>query len=163
MSNVPTARFAIARLYIPSVTTFLFKRQAAELKNSRVLSIRRYGDAGPGLKGSLMTASFQLESQEFMALNRGPSFKFAQGISLFVNCETQAEVDELWEKLFEGGQQAACGWLTDRFGVSWQIVPAVLFRMLDDKDPARSQRVMRAMLQMKKLDIEKLKQAYEGK
>ncbi len=154
------------------ITTFLtFNDRAAEavefyvsvFKNSRILSTRRYGDAGPGPKGSFMTASFELEGQEFMALNGGPSFKFAQGISLFFNCETQAEVDELWERLSEGGQQIACGWLTDRFGVSWQIVPAALGRMLDDKDPARSQRVMRAMLQMKKLDVEKLKQAYEGK
>ncbi len=154
------------------ITTFLsFNDQAEEavrfytsvFKNSRILSTRRYGDAGPGPKGSLMTASFELEGQEFMALNGGPSFKFAQGISLFVSCETQAEVDELWEKLSEGGQKIACGWLTDRFGVSWQIVPSVLGRMLDDKDPARSQRAMRAMLQMKKLDIDKLKQAYEGK
>jgi predicted 3-demethylubiquinone-9 3-methyltransferase (glyoxalase superfamily) len=157
---------------LQKITTFLtFNDQAEEavnfyvsvFKNSRILSTRRYGDAGPGPKGSLMTAAFQLEGQEFMALNGGPSFKFSQGISLFVNCETQAEVDELWEKLSEGGQQVACGWLTDRFGVSWQIVPSALGRMLDDKDPARSQRVMRAMLQMKKLDIEKLKQAYEGK
>lgn len=154
------------------ITTFLtFNDQGEEavrfyvsvFKNSRILSTRRYGDAGPGPKGSFMTAAFELEGQEFMALNGGPSFKFAQGISLFVNCETQAEVDELWEKLSEGGQQVACGWLTDRFGVSWQIVPSALGRMLDDKDPARSQRVMRAMLQMKKLDIEKLTQAYEGK
>jgi predicted 3-demethylubiquinone-9 3-methyltransferase (glyoxalase superfamily) len=157
---------------LQKITTFLTFNDRAEeavqfyvsiFKNSRILSTRRYGDAGPGPKGSFMTASFELEGQEFMALNGGPSFNFAHGISLFVNCETQAEVDELWEKLSEGGEQIACGWLTDKFGVSWQIVPTALWRMLDDKDPARSQRAMRAMLQMKKLNVEKLKQAYEGK
>jgi predicted 3-demethylubiquinone-9 3-methyltransferase (glyoxalase superfamily) len=154
------------------ITTFLTFNDRAEeavnfytsvFKNSKILSTSRYGDLGPGPKGSLMTATFQLAGQEFMALNGGPSFKFAQGISLFVNCETQAEIDELWEKLSEGGEKVACGWLTDKFGVSWQIVPSVLGRLLNDKDPERSKRVMQAMLQMKKLDIQKLKQAYEGK
>jgi predicted 3-demethylubiquinone-9 3-methyltransferase (glyoxalase superfamily) len=154
------------------ITTFLtFDSQAEDavnfytsiFKGSKILSKSYYGEAGPGPKGSLMTASFQLAGQQFMALNGGPSFKFSQGISLFVNCETQAEIDQLWEKLSEGGQKVACGWLTDKFGVSWQIVPSILGKLLNDKDAEKSKRVMNAMLQMKKLDIQKLKQAYEGK
>jgi predicted 3-demethylubiquinone-9 3-methyltransferase (glyoxalase superfamily) len=153
------------------ITTFLtFKDRAEEavrfytsiFKSSKILTQNRYGDAGPGPKGSLMSASFQLEGQEFVALNGGPSFTFSQGISLLVSCETQEEIDGLWEKLSEGGQPGPCGWLTDKFGVSWQIVPPLLGQMLGDKDPARSARVMKAMMQMKKLDIRKLKQAYEG-
>jgi predicted 3-demethylubiquinone-9 3-methyltransferase (glyoxalase superfamily) len=108
-----------------------------------------------------MTASFELEGQEFIALNGGPSFTFSIGISLFVGCETQAEVDELWEKLAKGGEEQPCGWLKDKFGVSWQIVPAVLGRMLNDKDPKKSKRVIEAMLKMSKLDIGALKRAYE--
>ena len=108
-----------------------------------------------------MSATFQLHGQEFIALNGGPSFSFAQGISLFVNCETQEEIDELWEKLSEGGEKGPCGWLTDKFGVSWQIVPGALGEMLGDPDPEKSGRVMKAMLQMSKLDIAGLKQAYE--
>jgi len=113
------------------------------------------------VKGSLMTANFELEGQEFVALNGGPSFKFSQGISLFVGCDTQQEVDTFWEKLSEGGSKGPCGWLTDRFGVSWQIVPRVLGEMLASKDRAKADRAMKAMLQMSKLDIAKLKQAYE--
>ncbi|MGH7568332.1 MAG: VOC family protein [Gemmatimonadales bacterium] len=152
------------------ITTFLTFNDQAEaavklytsvFKNSEIVSTSRYGDAGPGPKGSLMSATFQLEGQQFMALNGGPSFRFAQGISLFVNCETQDEIDELWEKLSEGGETVACGWLRDRFGVSWQIVPSVLGKMLGDKDAEKAKRVMQAMLQMKKLDISGLKQAYE--
>jgi predicted 3-demethylubiquinone-9 3-methyltransferase (glyoxalase superfamily) len=110
-----------------------------------------------------MSVTFQLAGQDFYALNGGPSFKFAQGISLFVNCETQAEVDELWEKLSRGGAKQQCGWLTDKFGVSWQIVPSVLGRYLGDKDAAKAKRVMQAMLQMTKLDIKGLQDAYEGR
>ncbi len=152
------------------ITTFLtFNDQAEEavklytsvFKNSKILSTTRYGDAGPGVKGSLMTANFELEGQEFVALNGGPSFKFSQGISLFVGCDTQQEVDTFWEKLSEGGSKGPCGWLTDRFGVSWQIVPRVLGEMLASKDRAKADRAMKAMLQMSKLDIAKLKQAYE--
>ena len=110
-----------------------------------------------------MTGTFRLAGQEFMALNGGASFRFAQGISLFVNCETQAEIDELWERLSEGGQKLPCGWLTDKFGVSWQVVPSILGQLLNDKDAEKSKRVMNAMLQMKKLDIQKLKQASEGR
>ncbi len=152
------------------ITTFLtFDNQAEDavnfytsiFKDSKILSTTRYGEAGPGPKGSLMTATFQLAGQQFMALNGGPSFRFSQGISLFVNCETQEEIDELWEKLSEDGQKGPCGWLTDKFGVSWQVVPSILGELLHDKDAEKSKRVMNAMLQMKKLDIRKLKEAHD--
>jgi predicted 3-demethylubiquinone-9 3-methyltransferase (glyoxalase superfamily) len=151
------------------ITTFLtFDDQAEEavnfyatvFPNSRITSTRRYGDAGPGPKGSLMTATFELAGQEFMALNGGPSFEFAQGISLFVDCDTQDEVDELWEKLTEGGEPGPCGWLTDRFGVSWQIIPRRLGELLNDEDPEKARRAMEAMLQMSKIDVEGLERAY---
>jgi len=109
----------------------------------------------------VMSATFQLDGQEFFALNGGPQFTFTEAISFFVNCETQEEVDELWEKLSEGGRKNSCGWLKDKFGLSWQIIPTVLGQMLGDKDPAKSQRVMQAMLQMTKIDINGLKRAYE--
>ncbi|HEY3193941.1 MAG TPA: VOC family protein, partial [Candidatus Dormibacteraeota bacterium] len=131
-------------------------------KNSKILELVRYGDAGPGPKGTVMAGTFQLEGQEFMALNGGPHFKFTEAISLFVNCETQEEVDDLWKKLTAGGgAPSQCGWLKDKFGLSWQIVPSVLLKMLADKDPVKSKRVMEAMLQMSKIDISRLKQAYE--
>jgi len=130
-------------------------------KHSKVVSVTRYGEAGPGPKGTVMMATFQLEGQDFYALNGGPQLSFSPAISLFVNCETQEEVDELWEKLSEGGQTDRCGWLRDKFGLSWQIVPAVLGKIMQDKDPKKSQRVMNAVLQMGKLDIARLKQAYE--
>ncbi len=132
-------------------------------KNSKIVSMNRYGDAGPGPKGQVMTATFQLEGQQFMALNGGPHFKFTEAISLFVDCQNQQEVDELWEKLSGGGQILQCGWLKDKFGVSWQIIPSALGELLGDKDPVKSKRVMEAMLQMKKIDVEGLKRAYEGK
>jgi predicted 3-demethylubiquinone-9 3-methyltransferase (glyoxalase superfamily) len=130
-------------------------------KNSKIGKVSRYGDAGPGAKGSVMTAQFQLEGQDFYALNGGPSFNFTPAISLFVNCETQDEVDTLWTKLSAGGSTNQCGWLQDRYGVSWQIIPTALGKMLQDQDPAKSQRVMKAMLQMTKIDIHRLTQAYE--
>jgi predicted 3-demethylubiquinone-9 3-methyltransferase (glyoxalase superfamily) len=154
------------------ITTFLtFNDQAEEaaklytslFKNSKIVSTTRYGEGGPGPKGSVMSVTFQLAGQGFFALNGGPSFKFAEGISLFVNCETQAEVDELWEKLSRGGKKLQCGWLTDKFGVSWQIVPSVLGKYLGDRDAAKAKRVMQAMLQMTKLDIKGLEDAYEGR
>src|SRR5437588_6280186 len=111
-------------------------------KNSRVVSVTRYGDAGPGVKGTVMSCTFQLEGQEFIALNGGPQFKFTEAISLFVNCETQEEVDELWEKLAAGGEKQRCGWLKDKFGLSWQIIPSILGALLHDKDPKKSKRVM---------------------
>ena len=131
-------------------------------RNSKVLSVTRYGAAGPGPKGSVMSAVFQLEGQEFYALNGGPQFKFSPAISMFVNCETQQEVDELWEKLSAGGKTNRCGWLDDKFGLTWQIIPATLGRLLQDKDAAKANRVMKAMMQMDKIDIVRLQQAYEG-
>jgi len=152
------------------ITTFLtYDSQAEEavnlyvsiFKNSKILSVSRYGEGGPGPKGSLMSATFLLEGQEFIALNGGPHFTFTDGISLFVHCETQAEVDELWEKLSEGGEQGPCGWLKDKFGVSWQIIPTALGQMLQDPDPQKANNVMQAMLQMTKIDIAALRRAYE--
>jgi predicted 3-demethylubiquinone-9 3-methyltransferase (glyoxalase superfamily) len=130
-------------------------------KNSKVVSITRYGEAGPGPKGTVMTAKFELEGQEFVALNGGPQFKFTEAISFVVNCKTQEEVDEFWEKLSEGGDKSRCGWLKDKYGLSWQVVPMVLEEMLEDKDAAKSQRVMHAMMEMDKIDMAGLKRAYE--
>jgi len=132
-------------------------------KNSKILGIARYGDAGPGPKGSVMTINFQLDGQEFIALNGGPHFTFNESISFSVDCETQEEVDELWEKLSEGGQKSRCGWLKDKYGLSWQVNPTILGQMLSDEDPEKAKRVMEAMLQMDKIDIKTLKKAYEGK
>ena len=130
-------------------------------RNSKVGRVTRYGEAGPGPKGTVMSATFQIEGQEFMALNGGPQFTFSPAISFFVHCETQEEVDELWEKLSEGGEKHRCGWLKDKYGLSWQIIPNALGQMLGDRDPEKSKRVMQAMLQMDKIDIQGLKQAYE--
>jgi predicted 3-demethylubiquinone-9 3-methyltransferase (glyoxalase superfamily) len=132
-------------------------------KNSKKGTIRRYGEAGPGPKGSVMSAEFVLDGVEFIALNGGPHFQFTPAISMFVNCETQEEVDELWEKLSAGGSQQPCGWLQDKFGLSWQIIPRTLGELLSDPDPVKSQRVMKAMLQMKKIDVAGLKRAYEAR
>jgi predicted 3-demethylubiquinone-9 3-methyltransferase (glyoxalase superfamily) len=152
------------------ITPFLwFDDQAEEamnfyvsiFKNSKVGSITRYGEAGPGPKGTVMSATFKLDGQEFFALNGGPLFKFTPAISFFVNCETQQEVDELWDRLSAGGRKDRCGWLQDKYGLSWQIIPSVLGKLLQDKDAKKSQRVMQAMLQMEKIDIKKLEQAYE--
>ncbi|HXA83482.1 MAG TPA: VOC family protein [Candidatus Dormibacteraeota bacterium] len=130
-------------------------------KNAKVVSVARYGDAGPGPKGSVMTMAFQLEGQNFVALNGGPQYKFTPAISFVVSSETQEEVDELWEKLSAGGRKDRCAWLTDKYGVSWQIVPTILSKLLQDKDPEKAKRVMQAMLQMDKIDINRLKQAYD--
>ena len=130
-------------------------------KNSKILGMTRYGDAGPGPKGSVMTVNFQLDGQEFVALNGGPQYSFTPAISFVIKCETQQEVDDLWQKLSEGGRTDRCGWLQDRFGLSWQIVPSILPTLLQDKDAAKSSRVMKAMLQMDKIDIESLKRAYD--
>ena len=146
---------------------FWFDNQAEEsanfyigiFKNSRINNISRYGEAGPGHKGSVMTVSFELEGQEFTALNGGPQFKFTEAISFYVKCKSQDEVDYFWERLTEGGEEQPCGWLKDRFGVSWQIVPTVLVDMLDDPDPEKSKRVTEAMLKMKKIDIKVLEEA----
>ncbi len=153
------------------ITPFLwFDGQAEEaanfyvsiFSNSKIISASRYGDAGPGPKGSVMTIAFELDGLSFTALNGGPMFKFTEAISLVVHCQTQAEVDHYWDKLSAGGQQVQCGWLKDKFGVSWQIVPNALIELVQDKDPAKSQRVMAAMMQMKKIDIAGLKAAHAG-
>ncbi len=124
-------------------------------KNSKILNINRMGDSG-----AVLTATFQLEGQEFMALNGGPMFKFTEAISLFVSCETQEEVDTLWQKLTAGGEESRCGWLKDKFGLSWQIIPKALGELMGDPDPVKAQRVMQAMLQMNKIDIQTLKAAH---
>jgi len=152
------------------ITPFLwFDNQAEEaanfyvsiFKNSKVVGVARYGDAGPGPKGTVMTVEFQLDGQKFVALNGGPHFKFTEAISFVVNCETQQEVDYFWEKLSAGGSEVQCGWLKDKYGLSWQIVPTILVELLEDKDPEKASRVMQAMLPMKKIDIKTLKQAAE--
>jgi len=154
------------------ITPFLwFDGQAEEaanqyvaiFPNSRITSITRYGDAGPGPKGSVMTIGFELDGLPFTALNGGPMFKFTEALSLVVHCETQAEVDHYWDGLIAGGgSPSQCGWLKDRFGLSWQVVPNALIELLQDKGPARSQRVMQAMLQMSRIDIGKLRAAHSG-
>ena len=153
------------------ITPFLWFDDKAEeamnfyvsiFKNSKVGSVTRYGEAGPGPKGSVMTATFTLDGQDFIALNGGPHFKFTEAISFSVDCKTQEEVDQFWEKLSEGGQKSRCGWLKDKYGLSWQIVPTVLSELLSDKDAKKSKKVMEAMLKMDKLDIKTLKQAYES-
>jgi len=128
-------------------------------KNSRILSVSRYGDGGPGPKGAVMTAAFELDGQKFVALNGGPQFAFSPAISFMVNCETQQEVDDLWEKLSAGGKEVQCGWLQDKYGLSWQVVPRVLIELLQDKNPEKKQKVMKAMMQMIKIDIKGLQQA----
>jgi len=156
------------------ITPFLWFDDKAEeavsfytsiFENSKIVKIARYGDAGAQVsgrpKGTVMTVAFQLDGQEFVALNGGPQFKFTEAISFVVNCQTQEEVDEYWEKLSAGGQEVQCGWLKAKYGLSWQIVPTILGEMLSDPDPKKAERVMKAMLQMKKIDIKGLKQAYE--
>jgi predicted 3-demethylubiquinone-9 3-methyltransferase (glyoxalase superfamily) len=158
------------------ITPFLWFDNKAEeaakfyvsiFKNSRIGNISRYGDAGAEVsgrpKGTVMVVTFQLDGQEFLALNGGPQFKFTEAISLVVNCETQQEIDELWEKLSEGGAKNQCGWLKDKYGLSWQIVPTVMGKLMQDKDAEKANRVMKAMLQMHKIDIKLLKQAYDGR
>ena len=154
---------------MPKITPFLWFDDKAEeaanfyvsiFKNSKVTSVTRYGDAGPGPKGQAMTVAFQLDGQDFVALNGGPQYKFSPAVSFVVNCETQKEVDEFWNKLSAGGKPGRCGWLNDKYGLSWQIVPTVLPKLLGDKDAAKSRRVMQAMLQMDKIDIERLEKAY---
>jgi predicted 3-demethylubiquinone-9 3-methyltransferase (glyoxalase superfamily) len=155
---------------IQRITPFLwFDHQAEEaaafyvaiFPNSKIEKVVRYGAAGPGPAGTAMTVAFQLDGQSFVALNGGPIFKFTEAISFVVNCQSQDEVDAYWEKLSAGGAEIECGWLKDKFGLCWQIVPTVLFELLSDLDPEKSQRVMKAMMTMKKLDIRALKQASE--
>ncbi len=152
------------------ITPFLwFDNQAEEamnfyvsiFKNSKVLSVNRYGEGSPAPKGSVMTANFLLDGQQFTALNGGPIFKFSPAISFVVHCESQAEVDDYWDKLSSGGKTNQCAWLDDKFGISWQIVPNILLTLLSDTDPVKAGRVMQAMMQMTKIDIAALQRAYE--
>lgn len=152
------------------VTTFLtFKEKAEEavnfyvslFENSKIVSIARSDGEGPIPKGAVLHVSFQLDGQKFMAMDGGPHFRFEEGFSLFANCETQAEIDRLWDKLSEGGQEQMCGWVKDKYGISWQIVPPILGELLTDKDTEKSKRVMEAMLKMKRIDIQALQQAYD--
>jgi len=131
-------------------------------KDSRLLDTKRYGETGPGPKGTIMTATFELNGQQFIALNGGPRFKFTEAVSFVVKCETQEEIDYYWDKLLDGGEPQRCGWLKDRFGLSWQIVPAQLSELFGGNDPQRAGRVMQAMMQMVKFDLAKLKEAYNG-
>jgi predicted 3-demethylubiquinone-9 3-methyltransferase (glyoxalase superfamily) len=156
---------------VQKITPFLwFDTQAEEaanfytsiFKNSKITNVARYGEAGPGPAGSVMTVSFELEGQAFTALNGGPEFNFTEAVSFFVNCADQGEVDELWQKLTEGGEEGPCGWLKDKYGLSWQIVPVALMEMMGDPDPEKAKRVTEAMLQMKKIDVPTLERAYEG-
>lgn len=151
------------------ITTFLwFDNQAEEamsyyvsiFKNSKIVNVMRNGEGGPGPAGSVLLGTFQLEGQEFIALNGGPEFKFTEAISLFVNCDSQEEVDALWAKLAEGGATGQCGWLKDKFGLSWQIIPTALGQLMSDPDPVKAGRVTQAMMQMTKIDIARLQQAY---
>lgn len=153
------------------ITTFLWFDDDAEeavrfytsvFPDSKVLSETRWGEGGPVPEGTLMVARFQLAGQQFLALNGGPKFKFTEAISLYVSCETQAEIDALWDKLGAGGEAQACGWIRDKYGLSWQLIPSALEKLMASKDPARARRVAEAMLQMKKLDIEKLQRAHDG-
>lgn len=154
-----------------SITPFLwFDSQAEEamefytslFPDSKVLNVTRYGDAGPGVPGGVMTATFELMGREFMVLNGGPHYSFTPAISLFVSCESQEEVDTLWDALLEGGRADQCGWLQDRYGLSWQIIPTALMELMGDPDPEKSQRVMEAMLKMQKIEVTLLQAAYDG-
>jgi predicted 3-demethylubiquinone-9 3-methyltransferase (glyoxalase superfamily) len=177
---VPPAGFAeprassylagIGGLTVQTITPFLWFDGKAEeaakfytsiFKRSKITSVSRYGEAGPGPKGAAMSVTFQLDGREFVALNGGPQFTFSPAISFFVNCRTQREIDDLWRKLSRGGKKLQCGWLTDKFGVTWQIVPEILGKLLQSKDAKKSANVMKAMLKMIRLDIKKLKKAYE--
>jgi predicted 3-demethylubiquinone-9 3-methyltransferase (glyoxalase superfamily) len=154
---------------MPAITPFLWFDTQAEaaakfyvsiFKNSRILDVTRYGAAGPGPEGSVMTVRFELDGQEFVGLNGGPEFKFTEAVSFSVECKTQEEVDEFWAKLSDGGEQGPCGWLKDKYGLSWQVNPTILSEMLNDPDPQKSNRIMEAMLKMNKIDIAGLQRAY---
>jgi len=155
-----------------NITPFLwFDNQAEEaarfytsiFPDSKIENIAHYGDAGPGPKGTVMTVSFKLRGQPFLALNGGPQFKFTEAVSFVVNCEDQEEIDEYWEQLSAGGQPMPCGWVKDKYGLTWQVTPTIMGELMTSKDPEKSKRVMQAMMPMTKLDIETLKRAYEGK
>ena len=173
MATTATSRSERIQASPQKITTFLwFDKNAEEainfyvsiFKNSKILNTTHYGESGAGPKGTVMTIDFELDGQQFVALNGGPTFKFTEAISLVVNCDTQQEVDYFWEKLSaNGGQKVECGWLKDKFGLSWQIVPNVLWEFFADGDQAKNDRIMKAVMQMKKLEIEGLKKAAEGK
>lgn len=163
--------YNMSQIISQKITPFLWFNNEAEeamnfylsvFKNSKALSVSRFGEAGPGPKGAVMSASFELEGIQFIALNGGPVFSFTPAISFFVHCATQEEVDELWEKLSEGGEKQRCGWLKDKYGLSWQIIPVVLSQLLYNTDPEKSNRVMKAMMQMDKIDIAALRKAADG-
>ena len=150
------------------ITPFLWFNNNAEeavnfytsvFKDAKILETARYGDAGPGPKGSVMTMKFRLNGLEFVALNGGPHYTFTHAVSFVINCKDQAEVDHYWDKLIEGGKPSQCGWLSDKYGLSWQITPTILPKLLQDKDPAKAKRVMEAMMKMVKIDIPKLEEA----
>ena len=154
----------------PKITPFLWFNDNAEeaanfytsvFANSRILGVTRYGDTGPGPRGSVMTVKFEIDGQELVALNGGPLFRFTEAISFVVNCDDQQEIDLFWEKLSAGGEKSRCGWLKDKFGLSWQVVPTQLTEMTSGDNPERADRVMRALLQMDKLDLSRLQAAYE--
>jgi len=138
------------------------KHYVSIFSNSKILKVSRYGDAGPGPKGSVLTVTFELDGQRFTALNGGPRFKFTEAISFVIDCKTQEEVDHFWSKLSAGGEESQCGWLKDKFGLSWQVIPTVLGELITDPDPAKSKRAMEAMLKMKKIDIAALRNAHDG-
>jgi len=138
------------------------KHYVSIFSNSKILKVSRYGDAGPGPKGSVLTVTFELDGQRFTALNGGPRFKFTEAISFVIDCKTQEEVDHFWSKLSAGGEESQCGWLKDKFGLSWQVIPTVLGELITDPDPAKSKRAMEAMLKMKKIDIAALRKAHDG-
>lgn len=157
--------------YSQKVIPFLWFNDNAEeamnfyttiFKDATIENVTRYGKGVPGKEGTVITGIFQIEGQKFYVLNGGPQYQFTEAISLFVNCTTQEEVDELWEKLSEGGSKSQCGWLKDKFGLSWQIIPTILGKLMGDKDPVKAGRVMQAMMQMTKIDIQKLQEAYDG-
>jgi predicted 3-demethylubiquinone-9 3-methyltransferase (glyoxalase superfamily) len=156
---------------MPKITPFLWFDQQAEeaanfytsiFKNSKIDAVTRYGDTGPGPKGSVMTVAFTLDGQPFSALNGGPNYKFNPAVSFVVHCDSQQEVDDYWDKLTAGGKEIACGWLCDKYGLSWQIVPKRFLEMITDSDPQKKERVMKAMMTMKKLDLPVLEAAYRG-
>lgn len=163
MAHIQGGQKIIPFLWFDNDAEEAVKFYTSVFRKSKITDTLQYGDAGPGPKGTIMSVNFQLEGQDFIALNGGPQFKFSPAISFFIKCETQAEVDRFWERLSDGGERLPCGWLKDKFGISWQVVPAILGVLLRDKDPARSQRVMTAMLGMYKIDIAALERAYKGK
>jgi predicted 3-demethylubiquinone-9 3-methyltransferase (glyoxalase superfamily) len=172
MAVTATSRNERTQATPQKITTFLWFDNNAEeavnfyvsvFKNSKIINTTKYGDSGAGPKGSVMTVDFELDGQRFTALNGGPTFKFTEAISLVVNCESQQEIDYFWEKLSEGGQKVECGWVKDKYGLSWQIVPAILWELFEGGDQAKTDRIMKAVMTMKKLDLEALKNAAEGK